>query len=381
MQSKWVKGIFPLAIIAVSILAFAGINASASDEEEKVPVDYRPTVSVEVMSAKDHQVMITAHGEVTPLESIKLAAQVSGEVTYWHPHFVEGGIVAEGEVLFNIEKDNFEANLLEAEAELASAKSNLIEERAKAAVAEQEAKSADPSKITDLYLRKPQLLSAKARVKSAEAKIKRAMRDLDNCVVRAPYNALVVSRKVGQGQFVSQGQEVAVLHNIEVAEIKVPIAGFDSTFLPNEIQGLPAVVKTKELNSVTRQGKVDRELGIIDSETRMRHLVIRVTNPYGLSSEAPPIQFGHYVEVNFAGKSLKNIYRLPQELVQNRTVWIVNDDGLLEPKKVNVLRSEGEYFLVSEGLSDDDRLVKTLPEYPSKGMAVKVAKTDTDSQL
>jgi len=70
---------------------------------------------------------------------------------------------------------------------------------------------------------------------------------------------------------------------------------------------------------------------------------------------------------------LNNIYRLPQSLVNNQTVWIVNENQELEPRKVTVVREEGEYFYISSGLNADDKLVTTLPEYPQKGMQVKVA--------
>ncbi len=71
-------------------------------------------------------------------------------------------------------------------------------------------------------------------MKSAQAALKRANRDLENCRVVAPYDALVVERDVGVGQFVTSGSRVATLNNIEVAEVHVPIAGFDSAFCRNQ---------------------------------------------------------------------------------------------------------------------------------------------------
>lgn len=177
-----------------------------------------------------------------PFEVTRLSAQVSGEVTSWHANFVSGGIVKRGEVLFTIESDNYEAAVLQAEAALASAQATLIEERAKAKVAEKQASKLSDKQVSDLYLRKPQLLSAEAQVKSAQAALKRAKRDLQNCKVIAPYDALVVSRNLGVGQFISAGSEVAVLNNIEAGEIHLPIAGFDSAFLPEKLSDLNALV-------------------------------------------------------------------------------------------------------------------------------------------
>jgi len=373
MQGNVLRWIFPFVALTLGVVGFAAINAIAKESDKKEVIDTRPTVQVEAVSANNHQVIINSYGEVQPLENTQLSAQVSGEVVSWHPSFVAGGVVGRGEILFTIEKDNYEAAVLQAEAELARAQAMLIEEQAQAKVAEDEAKRFPNKARTDLFLRKPQVLSAQASVKSAQAALKRAQRDLDNCEVSAPYDALVVSRNVGVGQFVTMGAQVAELNNIETAEVIIPIAGFDSVFLPERVKGVIATVIKTGLNGFTRQAVIDRDLGIVDNATRMSSLVVRIEDPYGLTNQQPAIKFGTYVQVNFAGTMLNNIYRLPQELVNNQTVWVVNDEQQLEPRKVKVIREEGEYFYISDGLEANDKLVTTLPEYPQKGMAVKIA--------
>lgn len=373
MRTNVLRWVLPFVALLVGVAGFKTINAIADEPEEKQKVDTRPVVQVESVIADDHQVVINSYGEVKPLESTRLAAQVSGEVVSWHPNFIAGGIVARGEVLFTIEKDNYEAAVLQAEANLAQAQASLIEEQAQAKVAQDEANRYPERERTDLFLRKPQVMSAEASVKSAQAALMRAHRDLENCVVKAPYDALIISRDIGVGQYISMGSQVAELNNIESAEIVVPIAGFDSIFLPKRLKGLKATVASKGLNSFSREAVIDRDLGIVDNATRMSNLVVRVNDPYGLKGDLPPLKFGSYVQVNFAGAMLQNIYRLPQSLVNNKTVWVVDEQQQLEPRKVTVVRQEGEYFYVSDGLESDDQLVLTLPEYPQKGMAVKVA--------
>ncbi|MEL0635095.1 HlyD family efflux transporter periplasmic adaptor subunit, partial [Pseudoalteromonas carrageenovora] len=70
-------------------------------------------------------------------------------------------------------------------------------------------------------------------------------RDLDTCYVTAPYDSLVVSLNVGDGQFVTMGSQVAELNNIETAEVIIRIAGFDSVFLPERIKVITATVIQK----------------------------------------------------------------------------------------------------------------------------------------
>jgi RND family efflux transporter MFP subunit len=378
MKQKWFKGILPLVILAIGFGGMSAIKASGEKDVDNGPVDIRPTVKVETAIAEDYQVRITSYGEVRPLESTMISAQVSGEVLTWHPNFVPGGLVLRGDTLFTIELDTYEAALLQAEADLSLAKANLIEEQAKAVVAKREAKG---RKVSDLYLRKPQMLGAQASVKSSQSRLKIAQRDLDNCAIKAPYDALVISRDLGVGQYVNQGSQVGELYNIESAEVSFPIAGFDREFLPNDITQQIANISTKGYNAIVRKGMVTRDLGIIDQSTRMSQLVVRIEDPYGLKSSLPALKFGHYVEVSFAGRTLNQVYRLPQELVNNRIIWVLDENQEMQPQRVEILREEGAYFLISEGLNNQDTLILTLPEYPQKGMKVKIAEPAEDLVL
>lgn len=371
---KLLRVILPIAIIFLGIGAMKTVTALGDTSDEGEPVDTRPTVRVTQLNPESFAISIEAFGELMPLESTRLAAQVSGEVTEWNPKFVAGGIIKRGETLFSIEKDAYTAALLQAESALASAEAALIEEKALAKVAEQEAATLPDSRVTDLYLRKPQILSARASLKAAQAQIKIAKRDLANCDVVAPYDSLIVSRSIGKGDYLTAGTSAATLYNVEVGEVTFPLARFDQAFLPAQLEGTEAVVSL--LNGTTdeiqRIATIVRDTGIYDSATRMTHLVARVVDPYGLSSEQPALRFGAYTKVSFTGKTLDNVYRIPQELITKRQLWVLDDEDKLVSKNVEVVREVGSEFLIRVDISADDRIVMTLPEYPQNGMAVKV---------
>lgn len=361
-------------ILILSFVAMKGIVLSNTQEDEKEKEDTRPTVSVENLFPTTHQVQITSFGAVEPLETTSLAAQVSGEVINWNPNFVAGGIVKRGEVLFSIEADAYEAEVLQAEAQVFNAESNLTEELARQKVAQKEAKNLPRSQVSDLYLRKPQVLSAEAQLKSAQAALKIAKLNLSKTQVTAPYDALVVSRDVGSGQFVSAGMKVAQLNNIEAAEIVIPVAGFDTPFLDANIEGNLAIIQGEGALDIRRQGEIARTTGIVDENTRMKHLVVSLNDPYALNSELQAIPFGSYVRVTFTGKEIKDVYKIPQTLVNKQKIWLVNENDELESHPVQIIRDEGVYFYVRADLSDNENwLAKNLPEYPQNGMAVKIS--------
>ena len=132
---KWMKVALPIGVLLVGYMGMKGIEASASDSAITEEVDTRPTVTVEALSPENVRIQLTSYGEIMPLETTNLAAQVSGEVQRWNPKFVSGGLVRRGETLFEIEADAYEAALLMAEANLASAQAQLIQAHAQADVA------------------------------------------------------------------------------------------------------------------------------------------------------------------------------------------------------------------------------------------------------
>lgn len=371
---KLIRVILPIAIIVLGIGAMKTVTALGDTTEENESVDTRPSVQVTQIKPESFAINIEAFGELAPLESTRLAAQVSGEVVEWNPAFVAGGIIKRGETLFSIEKDAYTAALLQAESALANAQAALIEEKALANVAEREAASLPNSRVTDLYLRKPQILSAEAAVKAAQAQMKIAKRDLDNTEVVAPYDALIVSRSIGKGDFLTVGTTAATLYNVEVGEVTFPLARFDQAFLPEALDGIDATVSL--LNGTTdeikRSATIVRDSGIYDSATRMTHLVARINDPYGLTTQQPVLRFGAYTKVSFTGKTIDNVYRIPQELITRRQLWILDDADKLVAKPVEVVREVGSEFLIRVDIAADDRIVMTLPEYPQNGMAVKV---------
>jgi len=371
---KLIRVILPIAIIVLGIGAMKTVTALGDTTEENESVDTRPSVQVTQIKPESFAINIEAFGELAPLESTRLAAQVSGEVVEWNPKFVAGGIVKRGETLFSIEKDAYTAALLQAESALANAQAALIEEKALANVAEREAATLPNSRVTDLYLRKPQILSAEAAVKAAQAQMKIAKRDLDNTEVVAPYDALIVSRSIGKGDFLTVGTTAATLYNVEVGEVTFPLARFDQAFLPEALDGIDATVSLLNGTSdeIKRTATIVRDSGIYDSATRMTHLVARINDPYGLTTQQPVLRFGAYTKVSFTGKTIDNVYRIPQELITRRQLWILDDADKLVAKPVEVVREVGSEFLIRVDIAADDRIVMTLPEYPQNGMAVKV---------
>lgn len=97
-----------------------------------------------------------------------------------------------------------------------------------------------------------------------------------------------------------------------------------------------------------------------------------------MNTAGPEVKFGEYVDVQFTGITLQNVYKIPQALINRRIIWTLDDENKMRSKSVSVIREEGKFFLVNEGILPTDRIVTSLPEYPQNGMEVKLIKDDID---
>jgi len=370
-MNKIFKVALPLLILASGIFFTLAILAS-SDPTALLKSEVRsaPIVETKVVERISHSVILTSWGELQPKEKTKLSLQVNGRVESVHASFVEGGIIKKGDVIVTIEPDDYLTQVVEAEANLASANSQLIQEKAKAEVAVVQHQQIQLNKnkaISSLGLRKPQLLHAHATVKSAQAKLQQSKRNLQRTKLIAPYDALVVKRDIGLGQLASSGEKLGEIYNIENAEIKLPIPQFELGFLPNKVNGIKAKIS---VNGDKRNAVIARELGLVSNQTRTNHLIAIVDDPYSVRGKVDTLKFGQYVKVSVQAKTLENVFLLSQDDVNNSKVWLLIDNQL-QQKLVDIVRTEGKSLYV-KGLKEGDVLVTKLPEYPQNGMQVRV---------
>lgn len=368
MKSMKFSAIMLVVICSLAISLFFIINATAVEQAQHIQNDQVPVVEVQNIGQQAHQVFISGYGEVSPFESTLLTSEVSGKVTFWNPALTPGGLVNRGDLLFSVEKDTYLTAVLRAKESVASAKTKLIEEQARGNVAAKDVQNDSNLKVSELYLRQPQLLQAQRALESAQAELSLAENKLADCDVYAPFDALVMTRNIGQGQYINTGERVALIHSVEFAEIHVPVAGFDSAFLPEQFNNVTAQVEHD--HGFFRLSSEVRDLGFVDSKTRMRKVAIKVSDPYGLKSEHPTLRFGDYVKVTFAGKQLQGVYTIPSQSISNDMVWLANMDNQLESKRISILRSEPGYYIVRGALGEHARVVTTLPDYPIAGTLV-----------
>jgi RND family efflux transporter MFP subunit len=385
------KVLLPLLILVLTIGITMGMLKMREQPEQLAPTEAVVLVETMAISPVDTRISVQSQGTVEARTRTSLVSEVSGKISEVSPSFVAGGFFRKGEVLLRLDDANYRAALSRSEAALATARSALALEQGNADVSQREWDRMTPEQQArisgkELYLRKPQLAEAEARLQSALADLAEAQRNLDKTSIVAPYDGLISSKSTDIGQFVNAGSVLAETFAVDYAEVRLPIPETKLAFLdlPGTLraeddtsQG-PEVELRSNMGSTeySWHGNLTRTEGVLDTRTRVLYSVVQVKDPYGLygTERAEPLRIGTYVNAEIAGRELKNVYVLPRHTLQaGDLVWVADQENRLRAREVSIVTVNGDDAYVNAGLLPGDRVVITRMENPLNGMAVQTA--------
>jgi RND family efflux transporter MFP subunit len=376
--------VFPIIALAIGVGGFVSAMAMKKPPEEKVVEVITPFVTVDDVAMLPMRLKVSSQGIVAARYETRVVAQVGGEIVELSSRFVRGGFVKKGELLARIDPSDYQVSLIEAQANHAQALASLELEQAQGHVAKSEWESIESTKPSDLSLRRPQLKQELARVKAAQAAVKRAKRNLERTEVVAPYDALIDSRNIGMGSYVGTGSELGKLLSTSLAEVRLPLAANELQYLEND--GVGSVVEL----SASIAGKIavwsatiTRSEGVIDSKSRMTYLVAEVKNPYNENIGRKTLRFGTYVTAKIEGISLPSAMLIPRHLILRDKVAVLSSEDKLHFKKVYIVREQAQDAVITDGIVSGDRIITSALDYPIEGMKLITATSGdiTDSKL
>lgn len=377
-------------LIGSGILAAAALGAyamvSARPKVATAPPE-PPRLLVEVAEARREPVTFSIHsqGSVGPRTQTLLHSELSGRIMEVSPSFVSGGFFKAGDVLVHIDPRIYETNLKRAAAGVARAETQVATENALAGYAYDDWKrlreqGAARSEASALTLRKPQLAEALATLESAEADLEKATEDLRRTVIRAPYDGMIRQKRADVGQFVNVGTPLAEMFATDYAEVRLPLSQNDLRFVPlpkpGEAADLPVVLKASiggELQ--TWHGTIVRSEGVFDEQRRVLYVVAQIVDPYDTAGAGkPPARMGTFVTAEIEGSDGGELFVVPRHsLRQGNTIWVVDEDLLLHPRTVSIVRTSERFAYIDGGIEEGDRYCIAPPDQPLPGMRVRLS--------
>ncbi len=359
----------PLSILMVGGLGAWGLAQGRTQAEVpavEVPV---PEVSVVQVRPHDERVVVRTHGTVEPRTEIDLMAEIEGRVASVSPSLAVGAFFGAGDWLVVLDREDALLALERTEAAVARARSELRLAEARFARQRSLARSQIASGAMLEESEHAEKI-ARAQLRETIATRAQAQRDLDRTRIAAPFAGRVRSKQIDGGQFVSRGTVLARIHAVDFAEVRLPIPTAELKHLDVPLAGGvrdapgpgPRVILRANFAGTRGhwEARIVRVEGEISPRSRMLNLVARVEDPYGLETAEPqlPLTVGLFVEAEISGRTLEGVFALPRSALRPESeVLVVDAEGQLRARKVEVLRLEDERVLVGDGLASGERVL------------------------
>lgn len=336
--------------------AFGGPAAMGQEAPPPTPV------TVVTLESQDVTLTTTLPGRVVASGVAEVRPQVNGIIT--ERLFDEGAAVELDDALYRIDPKTYEARVAAARARVAQAEARRSaaeksEERVRQLVGR---KVVSEQNLDEVVAERD---AAAATLQVAEAELLSAEIDLERTTVRAPLSGVIGRSITTQGVLVTAGQAqpLAVIRALDPVLVDVTQSAADLVAwrrgAAREKLAEADVTVTLLLPDgldYSHTGQLTAAESHVDEQTGVVTLRMEFPNPDDL------LLPGMYVQVEMPQGVARDVVLAPQEGVsrdrRGRPVaLVVNGDGVVEERKLTVVRSRGSDWIVSEGLKDGDRII------------------------
>lgn len=405
----------PLLLLAGAFAGFAYMQAT----RPTVPVERQPEqprfVDAVTVARADLRPTLTLYGEIVAGRSVDLRALVAGQVVSVSDQLVEGGRVAQGEELVRIDPFAFEGALVRANADLAETRARIAEldarvrqeEAAMARAREQltitereidrlrtltERGAAPERQLDDALLRLSQAESAlearesqlavfeaqrdqlDAAIARLEFGVAQAQRNLDDTVLRAPFDALISAPQAEEGKIIGSNDRIATLVATNRLEARFSLSDSQYARLAagDEITGSDVMVIWRAGDdALTRTATVTRVAPQVTDASFAVFAEIDIEDSALDDPALDVLRPGTFIEVEMPDLLREDAILLPPDALYEDSIFLIVDDRL-ERAPVTVLSFAAEGVIVAGDIPDGASVLVSRLGAAASGQLVEV---------
>ncbi|WP_071161814.1 efflux RND transporter periplasmic adaptor subunit [Halodesulfovibrio aestuarii] len=340
-----------LIVVSIAVGLTACSNGVASEKAENVPAAKEYVVKVKVETLKPAAITdtIMLPGETEAMFDVSLAAEQEGLIEW--VGVTEGDSVKANEQVVRINLEALQAAKDRAEANLTMKKHQLKRRR-------------------KLYegnvLSREELEQSETEFTVAKTKLREAEVQFEHGIVVSPVSGVVNKVNVDPGEYVSQGNSIATIVNVDQIKITVNVPEMDIRYLS---KGQTAPVMFDAYPNEKWSGVVDFVAWKADSATRTFPVRIIVKNTDGR------IRPGMIARASFVRRSLRDIVSVPLFSVIDKggeRIAFIEKDGVAEARTVTLGVIDGDRVQILAGLNVGENLIIAGQREVEDGVKVDV---------
>jgi membrane fusion protein (multidrug efflux system) len=350
------------ALASVSLAAsLAACQKEAGTDKAKQAAAAAPAVVV----AEVVQKTVPIYGEFVAQTDAKETVEIRARVQAFldAQHFTEGTVVKKNQLLFTLDKREYETKLAQAKSELEVSLARLgkaeTDERRLKPLAE---RKAVPQQDYDNA--SANLLAAQAAVSASRSSVAEAELNLSYCTIRSPIEGLIGKRLVAPGNLVGKGEPTLLDTVSSIDPIRVNASVSEAEYLKafrqhqkggrNPPNGALELVLA-DGSVFPHKGKVVIVDRAVDQKTGTLTIVGEFPNPGG---QLRPGLFGR---IRAAVDTVENAILVPKRAVQEiqgmKIVLVVGADNTVALRPIKSGETVGDLLIIRAGLKPGERVI------------------------
>ncbi|MFS1859874.1 efflux RND transporter periplasmic adaptor subunit [Vibrio lentus] len=347
------------AAIFIALVVVDELEPEATQPVKKEAV--LAPVSVLEVTPSQHQSTLTVLGVTAARWPVQLKASSSAQLKWLDESIEPGNLVNKGDVLARLDTSAVDANLAQALSSLKQAELELKQAKHEQTVA---LKMLNPKTSSSFARREPQLLAAKANLKQAKQAYLSAQKLLEESVITAPFDAVIMKRHISPREWIEAGQVTFELAASDSIDIELPISEM-------HWQQVQAALTEPSITVVSRSGnqwpaKVRYVSPQVDSVTRQRQVVLSVEEPYQSKPRLFPNQQVQAV-VNLGLKD--NVVSVPlSAMTRDGYVWTLDSNDRLRKESVSLIGQGNQVLDIR--FNQQSEQVRRVVQYPLSSMLI-----------
>jgi membrane fusion protein (multidrug efflux system) len=287
-----------------------------------------------------------------PFNEVEIVARVSGVLL--SENFKEGAYVKKGDILYEIQKEEYATSLNEAKASLLKAEANFNKaqkdwERNEYLFKNSAISAQQRDELFYIYE------DAKAEVKKANAAVENAKIKFDYTTIKAPISGTIGMSSSDVGSYIDATEPSAKLVTITALEpiyVEFSLPSSDVTKYISQIKNSKKV--NLNVGAKIYNGEIDFIAPKIDAQTDTLQLRAKFEN------QNRELIVGSYAEIKIDGLSYEHVAQIPQEALvktQDATIVFVIKDSIASMRPVKSVHVQDGIAYIEEGLLEGEKIV------------------------
>ncbi len=358
------------AIIGVVIIVVGITTRKIADAklQEWTETQAVPAVAVTLPDTRGKTTTFSLPGRLEAYTQAQIYARVTGYVKDWKADI--GTPVKTGQLLAEIDAPDLDQQIMQAEANLASAKANSVLSDMTLTRGQSLIKTYAISQ-QDLDQRVADASNKQGLVRAAQANLDR-LRVLEQYKrLTAPFDGLVTARTTDIGALINAGGGGPPLFVVsETSRLRVYV-NVPQSYVPNIPIGTKAQISVPEYPGRRFPATVEASAQAVDIASGTTRMQLVVDNSHA------ELMTGDFTNVTFDLPHPEIAINVPASaLIFNQSglhVATVGSDGRIILKQVTIARDLGNEVEIGSGITADDRVVANPPDGIATGDKVRVA--------